>query len=289
MNLKELIKFGSERLQSEDIEAYDSDAKLLAMHVLDIRYSDLIMKYMDEVSFEDEEKYKELIEKRASHYPCQYITGEQEFMGYTFATSEEVLIPRPETELLVEKAISLADTKKSVSALDMCTGSGCIGISFMRYRKEQGHSDEVTLVDISDYAISLATKNNKLNSTNCNIIKSNLFVEVTGKYDIIMSNPPYIRSADIEELMSDVKVYEPRLALDGMEDGLYFYKAIIKEARNYLHEDGVLLFEIGCDQYEDIRRLLVDNLYEDIELIKDYAGLDRIVKARLGGESCLIN
>lgn len=282
MTIKELLIDGSNKLKAAGIEEYESDAKLLLMHAFDISYTDLFMRFLDVADDNKANCYNDYIVKRCSNYPCQYIIGTQDFMGYEFYTSENVLIPRPETEILVENAIKSVSHIKSCKALDMCCGSGCIGISFWKFRDEKSHKDIVDLADISEYAIELTKRNAKKLNADCNIIKSDLFENINGRYDIILSNPPYIKSEEINGLMKTVKNYEPHLALDGGEDGLYFYKKIIREARNYLNENGILIFEIGYDQAEDLRRLFVDNGFIDVRIIKDYADLDRIAIARMG-------
>lgn len=282
MKLRELIKYGGNVLKEAGIEEYESDARLLAMYAFGLDYTGLLMKSVDDISKEDEERYKKLINRRSTHYPCQYIIGTQDFMGYTFRVSENVLIPRPETEILVETALSLSENVSSIKALDMCCGTGCIGLSFAKNRKGMGHNDDrVILVDVSDAAIALTRNNMSDLKLECDIIQSDLFEDVIEeKYDIIMSNPPYISTKDIEELMEDVRAYEPRLALDGMEDGLFFYRRIIENLNTYLAYDGVVIFEIGYNQYEDVRALLVDAGFNKVDLKKDYAGLDRVVIAK---------
>lgn len=281
MQLKDLIKYGSDTLQEAGIQEYANDAKLLAMYVLGIDYTGIFMKMYDEVSGEDEEVYNNVISLRCSHYPCQYIIGSQDFMGYTFKVCEEVLIPRPETEILVETALELTESFKDCRALDMCCGTGCIGISYYLKRREEGFmEDEMTLVDISENAVLLAEENMFNLGAKCDIIESDLFENIDGKYDLIMSNPPYIPTSDIDEIMEDVREFEPRLALDGMEDGLYFYKKIIDESKMHLDSAGYLVFEIGYNQYEDIRGLLFEAGFNDVSVKKDYAGLDRVVVAR---------
>lgn len=279
MTFRELIKYGQDTLKVAGIEDYENDTRVLAMYAFDMNYTGLMVKMLDEAEVDGEARFKECIERRATRIPCQHITGTQEFMGYEFKVSTNVLIPRQETELLVEEALNQMKGVTSCKALDVCCGSGCIGISFYLARNEVGYKDDVTLLDISSDAIELSNQNNAKLQAKCSIIKSDLFENIEGKYDIIMSNPPYIRTSDIEELMDEVRIYEPRLALDGYEDGLYFYDKIIKEARKYLSDEGKLLFEIGYDQFEDVRRLLVDAGYSDITLKKDYAGLDRVVGA----------
>lgn len=282
MNVRSMISKGCEVLSEAGIECSRNDAMLLAQYVLSCDYTGLIMSYADEVSCEQYDRYISIIEKRSTHYPCQYIIGTQTFMGYEFEVCEGVLVPRPETELLVEKALMLTgEYKTDVRVLDMCCGSGCIGLGYKLMRKKQGYlKDELVLADISDTALSVSDRNSKRNNIECDIIKTDIFKEIKGRFNIILSNPPYIRTKDIDDLMEDVRLYEPRLALDGMADGLYFYRRIIEEAEAYLYEQGKIVFEIGYDQAEDIRALLVDNGYVDIEVLKDYAGLDRIISAR---------
>ena len=282
MTLRELIKYGEDTLREAGIEEALSDAKNLAMYILNIDYTGMLMKANEEISFEDEEAYKDIVCIRCSHYPCQYLVGTQDFMGYTFKVSEGVLIPRPETELLVETALELTQGRANCKTLDMCCGTGCIGISYKLKRIEQGFLDDrVTLVDISPDAISLTEENVFNLGAKCDIIKSDLFEDVDAeKYDLIMSNPPYIPTMDIEDIMEDVREYEPRLALDGMENGLFFYKEIIEKLKRYLYEDGIVIFEIGYNQYEDVRKLLNDAGFFDVSCKKDYAGHNRIVIAR---------
>ncbi|MCM1288248.1 MAG: peptide chain release factor N(5)-glutamine methyltransferase [Clostridium sp.] len=293
MLLRDMLKNGTDRLKACGIENAEGDARLLAMHVLGMDYTRLFMELDKNLEDEAVSAYNGLIEKRGTHYPCQYMIGTQDFMGYTFAVSEHVLIPRPETELLVEQALRAAGDKGTCNVLDMCCGTGCIGISYILERRKRGNTDDrLTLVDISPYAVRLSENNSFLHDISCDIIKSDMFeykgpdvldamkVKNSGDlYDIIMTNPPYIKSSDIDALMEEVSRFEPRLALDGMEDGLYFYRRIIKEARNYLSENGCFICEIGYNQYDAVYSLLVDNGYSDIELTRDYAGLDRVVLA----------
>ncbi|MBQ9278787.1 MAG: peptide chain release factor N(5)-glutamine methyltransferase, partial [Lachnospiraceae bacterium] len=250
------------------------------MFAFDISYTDMFMKMTDEMPDEDADFFMDCISLRSTHMPCQYITGCQEFMGYEFGTEDGVLIPRQETELLVEKALELTSGMKSVKALDMCTGSGCIGISYELKRRENRHKDdEVHLADISEDAIYVAEKNKYKLGAKCSIIKTDLFENIKDRYDIIMSNPPYIRTSDIDDIMEEVREFEPRIALDGDMDGLSFYKRLAACAGEYLYKGGILIMEIGFDQYEDVRKLLIDNDFNNISVIKDYAGLDRIVVA----------
>ena len=283
MTWQALMKEELERLRQADIPEADSDIRLFAMDVAGCTYSTLILRMAEEVTEKQAQRLHSYVTERMTHKPCQYILGTQEFMGYEFATAEEVLIPRPETELLVEEACRIAENWKDTPdgrkrrVLDLCCGSGCIGLSFSKLRHGR---DLVELADISDAAIALTKKNRERLQADCAVIQTDLFMQIEGKYDMIVSNPPYIRTDEIPKLMAEVRDFEPHLALDGKADGLYFYDKIIREAREYLYEDGYILFEIGQDQLDAVRGLLVENGYTDIKGIKDYAGLDRIVTAR---------
>lgn len=283
MTWQALMKEELERLRHADIPEADSDIRLFAMDVAGCTYSTLILRMADEVTEEQAQKLRAYVTERMTHKPCQYILGTQDFMGMEFATAPEVLIPRPETELLVEQACEKLREKKrkqigdrKLRVLDMCCGSGCIGISVAKLVSDVS----VDLADISDAAIILTKKNRERLQADCTVIQTDLFAQVEEKYDMIISNPPYIRTDEIPNLMAEVRDFEPHLALDGKADGLYFYDKIIREAREHLYEDGYILFEIGQDQLDAVRGLLVENGYTGIKGMKDYAGLDRIVMAQ---------
>lgn len=286
MTWQALMKEELERLRQADIPEADSDIRLFAMDVAGCTYSTLILRMAEDATEEQSQKLHAYVTERMTHKPCQYILGTQEFMGMEFATAPEVLIPRPETELLVEQACErlkkLIEKRRKqtgdreLRVLDMCCGSGCIGISVAKLVPAVA----VDLADISDAAITLTKKNRERLQADCMVIQTDLFAQIEEKYDMIISNPPYIRTEEIPKLMAEVRDFEPHLALDGKEDGLYFYDKIIREAREYLYEDGYILFEIGQDQLDAVRGFLVENGYVDIEGMKDYAGLDRIVTAR---------
>ena len=286
MTWQALMKEELERLRQADIPEADSDIRLFAMDVTGCTYSTLILRMAEEATEEQARKLRAYVTERMTHKPCQYILGSQEFMGMEFATAPEVLIPRPETELLVEQACKklekLREKKRKqtgdgkLRVLDMCCGSGCIGISVAKLVP----AVSVDLADISDAAITLTKKNRERLQADCTVIQTDLFAQIEEKYDMIVSNPPYIRTDEIPKLMAEVRDFEPHLALDGKADGLYFYDKIIREAREYLYEDGYILFEIGQDQLDAVRGFLVENGYVDIEGMKDYAGLDRIIAAR---------
>ena len=223
-----------------------------------------------QVSPKDVEKINQMAMERATGRPLWYCIGDTDFYGYTIKVDERVLIPRPETEILVEKAKKYCDENKRV--LDMCTGSGAIAIAI---KKET--NAEVVGVDISQDALNLAKENAILNNAQIEFVKSDLFTALDGqKFDLIISNPPYIKSEDINGLQREVRDFEPMLALDGGEDGLNFYREILKNAKNYLNENGVLIMECGIDQAKEIISLAVD--YKDVEIFSDLEGVERIVK-----------
>ena len=220
--------------------------------------------------------YTELVRKRCTRIPLQHLTGEQEFFGYTFSVNEQVLIPRQDAEILVEEALKRA--KEGMALLDMCTGSGCILISILKnVQKARG-----TGVDLSAAALEVARENAQKLQTEAEFIQSDLFEQVEGKYDMLVSNPPYIQTQVIEELMPEVREHEPRLALDGMADGLYYYRSILSQCREYLNPGADLLFEIGADQGEAVSGLLLKAGFTGIQVVKDLAGLDRVVLGKLG-------
>ena len=221
----------------------------------------------------EERKVREIIERRISKEPLQYITNEQFFFGNKFYVNENVLIPRADTEILVEEVLKLS--KDSDKILDLCTGSGCIAISL----KKANLKLDITASDISEKALIVAMINAKINNVKINFIKSDLFNEITQKFDIIVSNPPYIETSVINNLQDEVKK-EPILALDGGEDGLDFYKKIISEAKERLNKKGLIALEIGYNQAEKVKELLLSSEFDDIQVIKDYGNNDRIVIAR---------
>ena len=218
------------------------------------------------------EKALDYAKQRANGKPLWYIFGDAEFYGYTFKVDERVLIPRPETEELCEWVLSSINANEKV--LDLCTGSGAIAVTIA---KKSGA--EVYASDISQGAIEVATQNAELNDAKVTFIHSDLFNDIDGKFDIIISNPPYIPTADIEGLESTVKYYEPRLALDGGLDGLDCYRKIASQAVNHLNDNGLLFMEFGVGQAEDITKLLQEN-FVNIEIKKDLSGIERMVQAQ---------
>ena len=271
MTFREAISFGERQLNDVGIVDAKNDAWLLLTFVCKIDRTFYYVHMDEQMSIEQQAEYENVINKRAEHVPLQYITGEQEFMGNSFHVNESVLIPRQDTETLVEESLKLV--RPGMKVLDMCTGSGCILISILKNVVDvEGFG-----YDISKQALNVAKENAKLNNVIATFEPSDLFEKVTDTFDVIVSNPPYIPTAVIGTLMPEVAVYEPIQALDGKEDGLYFYRKIITSASDYLKENGKLLFEIGHDQGESVSNLMREAGYKDVRVVKDLAGNDRVV------------
>ena len=271
MTFREAISFGERQLNDVGIVDAKNDAWLLLAFVCKIDHTFYYVHMNEQMSIEQQAEYENVLSKRAEHVPLQYITGEQEFMGIPFRVNESVLIPRQDTETLVEEALKLV--RPGMKVLDMCTGSGCILISILKNVVDvEGFG-----YDISKQALNVAKENAKLNNVTATFEPSDLFEKVTDTFDVIVSNPPYIPTAVIGTLMPEVAVYEPMQALDGKEDGLYFYRKIIASASEYLKENGKLLFEIGHDQGESVSNLMREAGYKDVRVVKDLAGNDRVV------------
>lgn len=271
MTLQEALEYGKNYLKEKQIADSQLDAWYLLSYVLKENRSYFLMHQMDVLLVEKEEEYKKYLMQRGEHIPLQHITREQEFMGLTFAVNEHVLIPRQDTEVLVEEV--LKRLQPGMSVLDLCTGSGCIIISLKHEKPEIN----AFASDISTHALKMAEQNAQSIGTTVRFLQSDLFHEVREKFDLIVSNPPYIKTDVVKELMVEVKEHEPMLALDGREDGLYFYKSIIKDAKYYLRPQGFLCFEIGYDQGKAVSTLMQEAGFQDIHVIKDLTGLDRVV------------
>ncbi|MBO5197465.1 MAG: peptide chain release factor N(5)-glutamine methyltransferase [Lachnospiraceae bacterium] len=274
MTCQTALKEGKERLLSAGIEEAALDAWYLLSAASGISRAEYFTEPQRELKEEAALQYLEGIAKRERHVPLQYILGTQEFMGLEFEVSEAVLIPRQDTEILVCEAMKAA---KGASVLDVCTGSGCIIISLAKL----AGAAKAAACDLSKEALLIAERNAKRLGVEVEFLQGDLFEPVAERYDVIVSNPPYIASAELEELMPEVRDYEPRLALDGSGDGLVFYRRIAAEAGKYLNPGGQLFLEIGCEQAEAVSGFLRENGYGDIRVVKDYAGLDRVVCARL--------
>ncbi len=283
LTLKQLYKVGTVKLAEEGIEEFSLDAWYLLEYVTGVSKAMYFAEPERAVSEENADRYIDCIRRRAAHIPLQHITGEQEFMGYPFCVNEHVLIPRQDTEVLVEEAIQVMRPKMKV--LDMCTGSGCIVLSILKMCREKYYMTDLQGIgaDVSEEALKVARENGRRLGVQVTWIQSDLFAKIPEeeKYDVIVSNPPYIETAVIDTLQEEVRLHDPYIALDGKEDGLYFYRRIISEAGKYLKTQGKLMFEIGCDQAEAVEELMKNAGYEQITVKKDLAGLDRVVYGTL--------
>jgi len=274
-NLREVYTEGKNRLQKAGVQSYEFDARQLLFFVFSIDANQYLLNQSMPFGEEEEKKvnsYFEAIQKRSEKIPLQYITGEQNFCGLDFYVNENVLIPRLDTEILVEKILEYEEPGQRV--MDMCTGSGCIAITLQKLGGFQ-----VMAVDISEEALTLARKNAQRNQAQVTFFQSNMFEQLsnTSKVEVIVSNPPYIESKVVDELDDEVKKYEPRLALDGMEDVLHFYRILAREGKRFLNEGGRLYVEIGFDQAEAVKEIFGAQGFLDIQVYKDLAGLDRVV------------
>jgi release factor glutamine methyltransferase len=271
MTYREAISLGEKILQMADIADAKVDAWLLLEMVCKIDRSFYYLHLEDDLPEEQLSEYEIALKKRAERVPLQYIVGETEFMGLRFKVNSSVLVPRQDTETLVEEALKVIEPGMRV--LDLCTGSGCIIISILHNIKNV----EGDAVDISKQALNVAKENAKLNEVTVNFERSDLFDNVTGTYDVIVSNPPYIPTEEVAKLMPEVQNFEPMEALDGKEDGLFFYRKIMKECGNHLKENGRILFEIGHDQGVLVSGMLRAAGFTEVNVIKDLAGNDRVV------------
>ena len=307
MKLQELIQNSKHELDSLNIEEADIKLKILIEYVFKISKEKLILKYKDEINNKKVEEFRNLLKKLENGIPIQYIINNQEFMGLNFYVDEDVLIPQPDTEILVEEVIKYCNelrnnesedketnkdykeniekepiinkedkniNKKTIKILDLCTGSGIIGISIYKYLENV----EIYASDISQKALNIAEKNTNLNNAKINFINSDMFENIHIKdFDIIVSNPPYIESKVIESLSKEVQ-NEPKLALDGGEDGLKFYRCILENAKDYLRKNGAIFLEIGYDQKEKIEEILKSyKIYKETKCIKDFGGNNRVI------------
>lgn len=272
MTLREAWNLGKKRLTAAEVPDADLDAWYLLEWCTGVSRSHYLA-YPDEIiSHDQEEQYRASLVKRERRIPLQQITGEQEFMGLSFYVNEHVLIPRQDTEILVEETARFL--KDGMQFLDLCTGSGCILLSLLHLKP----GAEGTGADLSPEALKVAEKNRERLGAKAALIQSDLFDKIEGAFDVIVSNPPYIKRTEIETLMDEVRLHEPYMALDGHEDGLYFYRKIAEEAPKYLRAGGGLFLEIGCDQGACVAELLRQQGFADVKVVKDLAGLDRVVE-----------
>lgn len=275
MNYTEAFLMGMQKLKEAEIGEAQLDARLLLEEVCGTDHNTLLCHGDREVSEAEEEQYRKTIEQRAQHVPLQHILGYQDFMGLRFHVNEHVLIPRQDTEILVEEAMRYLHDGMRI--LDLCTGSGCILLSLLHYSNDC----EGTGVDISKEALQVAALNAELLGIKADFLKSDLYEKVIGKFDLLVSNPPYIERKVIPTLMEEVREYDPYIALDGGEDGLDFYRRIIGGAQDYLKRGGQILMEIGSGQAKAVSELLREAGFKEIDVCRDFAGLDRVVSGRL--------
>lgn len=293
VTLKEAADWGKAELEKNGVEEASLDAWYLLEHVTGMSRAAYYAYPETGMTAKQEREYRDLIQRRGRHIPLQHLTGTQEFMGLEFQVNEHVLIPRQDTETLVEYALGhlkkgkLPGKEGKVKILDLCTGSGCILLSVLTFAREDlkkrnlPGTVEGVGADISEDALCVAEKNAKRLYPGAEFVKSDLFKSISGRYGMILSNPPYIPTEEIKSLQEEVRLHDPFIALDGKEDGLYFYRKIISDAPDFLEHGGILAFEIGYDQAEEVSRLFKSAGYTEITVKKDLAGLDRVVSGVL--------
>lgn len=273
MNRREWVLYGQRQLEKEQIDNASGEAWYLFSHCMKLNREDYLFGMTEEVEEGPETKaYEEMLEKRRKErIPLQYLLGTQEFMGHSFVVTPDVLIPRQDTETVLEEVIASGIQPEKI--LDLCTGSGCIAISLALF-----FQPKICIgTDISEKALEIAKENGKRLCPMVEFIQSDLFENVEGTYDLIISNPPYITSEECRKLMPEVRDHEPMLALDGKDDGLFFYRKIIREASGYLKAGGMLAFEIGYDQGDAVKEMMEESGFHDVKIKKDLAGLERMV------------
>lgn len=298
LNVKEILEIGKRQLEEYNIADAAIDCKLLYCYMMNINTTAMILEYQKTLDEEHCDEYFKLLDLRSSGMPLQYITGTQEFMGMEFNVNENVLIPRQDTETMVEDALEVIGkntlrgealsikAKGSWDILDLCCGSGAIGISISKLSK----NTKVTCSDLSGNALQVAKTNASKLNAKIAFKEGDLLEPFKGrfknrKFDMIISNPPYIKSDVIPGLQTEVKDHEPMMALDGGESGLDYYERIIADAAGCLKKEGILMLEIGHDQREDVCRLIEETgSFKDITGLKDLAGRDRIVFAVAAGK-----
>ena len=274
-----LLSKSIQYLKKYNVENARLDAEYIFAHVLGVKRAALVLNFDDEISEENKNLIRQYIIRRGKHRePLQYIIKEWEFYGRTFKVSEGVLIPRPDTEILVEQCIMLMKEIENPKILDIGTGSGAISITLAKELPDS----EVLGLDISDEALKIAVENRELNEAlNLKFLKSDVFKNVRDKnYDLIVSNPPYIPMEEYNELMPEVKKYEPKMALTDGGDGYYFYRKISEESMDYLKNGGYLAFEVGYNQGETVSQLMEKNGFRVVGRVADYAGIERVIIGR---------
>ena len=271
LTLKEALAKAVDKLQQMDVPDADIDAWYLLSYVTGLDRAAFFLHGEEPMAEPDMIRYRNLVTKRGERIPLQHLTGEQEFMGLDFHVNEHVLIPRQDTECLVERVLPYVDGKR---VLDVCTGSGCIAIAIAKL----GKPFIVHGVDISEEALAVARQNATELNASVELFAGDLMTKIDGQYDVIVSNPPYIPPSVIEGLMPEVRLHEPMLALDGGQDGLEFYRRIAEQAVTRLAPNGRLFLEIGCEQAAAVAEILQKQGYREVQVFQDLAGKDRIVQ-----------
>lgn len=274
MTYREAVEFGTKCLTDAGVPDAALDAWYLLQMVCKIERSYYYVHGEEDITQDAQKEYEIAVQKRAEHIPLQYIIGEQEFMGLRFKVNSNVLIPRQDTETLVEQVLKIV--KPGMKVLDLCTGSGCVLISVLK------NAPELTGMgsDISKAALLVAKENAKLHEVDAEWVRSDLFDNITETFDVIMANPPYIPTGEILSLMPEVRDFEPENALDGGADGLDFYRKIAGQVKDYLNPGGYVYMEIGYDQGEAVSELMRNAGFTEVEVIKDFARNDRVVKGK---------
>ena len=274
MTYREAVEFGTKCLTDAGVPDAALDAWYLLQMVCKIERSYYYVHGEEDITQDAQKEYEIAVQKRAEHIPLQHIIGEQEFMGLRFKVNSNVLIPRQDTETLVEQVLKIV--KPGMKVLDLCTGSGCVLISVLK------NAPELTGMgsDISKTALLVAKENAKLHEVDADWIRSDLFDNITETFDVIMANPPYIPTGEILSLMPEVRDFEPENALDGGADGLDFYRKIAGQVKDYLNPGGYVYMEIGYDQGEAVSELMRNAGFTEVEVIKDLARNDRVVKGK---------
>lgn len=288
-----IIQWTTEYLDGKGIEKPRLDSEVLLAHLLKLDRVGLYLNFDKPLSKDELSSFREMVKRRGSREPLQYITKRQEFWSLSFKVTPDVLIPRPETEILVEEALKavrreISDVNRPLKILDLCTGSGCIAISIAHELKDS----VIYAADASEAALAIAKENAETNGVLDRIIflHGDLYEALVShsscpmSYDLIVSNPPYVKSSDIPNIQPEVRNFEPRIALDGGNEGLDFYRKIVAEASNYLALHGYICVEVGEGQADAVSTMMADTGELDyISKIKDLAGIERVVKARKKG------
>lgn len=261
-------------LEKAGIEDYVFESKQIIKHITGYSNAQILQKYTEQLTEFQENNLTVIIKQRLIRYPLQYILGRWNFFGREFFVGPGVLIPRSDTETVMDVCLEFIKEKEKADVLDLCAGSGCIGITI----KGECPKSQVTLVEKFDEAISYAQKNAKHNNIDVKIVKGDVLegCECENKYDLIVSNPPYITAEDMKALQPEVQ-FEPKTALEGGEDGLLFYRAITEKYKNSLKENGMLVFEVGINQSESVKEILRENGFKDISSRKDLNDIERVV------------